>query len=144
MNYNNYTQPQYQASQPVGYSGYRPIPQYPQWGPVANNTSQVRPVSSIEEVKACPIDFDGSVFYFTDMANHRIYTKQINLDGTASINIYELNNEPDQSANISFITKNEFEQTIFDLKKQYEELLRKTIEDLQQTAAQTQKSNFNF
>jgi hypothetical protein len=50
----------------------------------------VRPVSSIEEVKASPIDFDGSVFYFTDMANKRIYTKQINLDGTAAINVYEL------------------------------------------------------
>jgi hypothetical protein len=47
-------------------------------------------VSSIEEVRACPIDFDGSVFYFADMANKRIYTKQINFDGTASINIYEL------------------------------------------------------
>jgi hypothetical protein len=50
----------------------------------------VRPVSSIEEVRACPIDFDGSVFYFTDVANKRIYTKQINLDGTVAINLYEL------------------------------------------------------
>ena len=123
MNYNNYTQPQYQASQPVGYSGYRPVPQYPQWGSVANNTSQVRPVSSIEEVKACPIDFDGSVFYFTDMANHRIYTKQINLDGTASINIYELNNEPDQPADIPFITKQEFENVINQLQAKYDALL---------------------
>lgn len=48
-----------------------------------------RPVSSIEEVKAIPIDFDGSIFYFPDMANKRIYTKQINLDGTAAIYTYE-------------------------------------------------------
>lgn len=48
-----------------------------------------RPVSSVEEVKAIPIDFDGSIFYFPDMANKRIYTKQINLDGTASIYMYE-------------------------------------------------------
>jgi hypothetical protein len=34
-----------------------------------------RPVSSIEEVKASAIDFDGSVFYFPDVANKRIYTK---------------------------------------------------------------------
>jgi hypothetical protein len=45
--------------------------------------NRIRPVSSIEEVRAASIDFDGSVFYFSDLANKRIYTKQINLDGTA-------------------------------------------------------------
>ena len=143
MNYNNYTQPQYQTTQSMGYNSYRPVQQYPQWNPVVANVAQVRPVSSIEEVKASPIDFDGTVFYFTDMANHRIYTKQINLDGTPTINIYELKTEPDQPADIPFITKQEFEATIIELKKQYEELLAKTIEDLQQSAAQTQKT-FNF
>jgi hypothetical protein len=54
----------------------------------------VRPVSSIEEVKASAIDFDGSVFYFPDLANKKIYTKFINLDGTASINMYELKEIP--------------------------------------------------
>ena len=49
-----------------------------------------RPVSSLEEVRASSIDFDGSVFYFPDMANRRIYTKQINIDGTAALNVYEL------------------------------------------------------
>ncbi len=34
-----------------------------------------RPVSSIEEARAQSIDFDGSVFYFPDIANKRIYTK---------------------------------------------------------------------
>lgn len=52
-----------------------------------------RPVSSIEETRAISIDFDGSVFYFPDLANRRIYTKQINMDGTASLNVYELKNE---------------------------------------------------
>ena len=50
--------------------------------------------SSIEEVRASAIDFDGSVFYFPDLANKKIYTKQINLDGTASINMYELKEMP--------------------------------------------------
>ena len=36
-----------------------------------------RPVSSLEEVKAIPIDFDGSIFYFPDIANRKIYTKQL-------------------------------------------------------------------
>lgn len=48
-----------------------------------------RPVSSLEEARAAAIDFDGSVFFFPDLANKRIYTKQINLDGTASMNMYD-------------------------------------------------------
>ena len=43
-----------------------------------------RPVSSLEEARATAIDFDGSVFYFPDLANNKIYTKQVNLDGTAT------------------------------------------------------------
>jgi hypothetical protein len=40
------------------------------------------------------IDFDGSVFYFSDLANKKIYTKQFNLDGTVSLNMYELKEAP--------------------------------------------------
>jgi len=40
------------------------------------------------------IDFDGSVFYFPDMANKRIYTKQINADGTASLYVYQMTELP--------------------------------------------------
>ena len=53
-----------------------------------------RPVSSFEEARASMVDFDGSVFYFPDLANRRIYTKQINMDGTALINVYELKEIP--------------------------------------------------
>lgn len=75
-----------------------------------------RPVSSIEEVKAIPIDFDGSVFYFPDMANKKIYTKQINLDGTASIYMYEFKTVPTPipqettapQPNIDYVTRDEF------------------------------------
>ena len=110
MNY-NYPQPQYQAqSYTPGYGGYKPTLQYPQWTQSAVALPQVRPVSSIEEVRACPIDFDGSVFYFADVANKRIYTKQINIDGTATINLYELKapTQADQIAN-SYVTRQEFE-----------------------------------
>ena len=86
MNY-NYPQTQFQNPQAVGYGGYRAAPQYPQWPQAATTSTQVRPVSSIEEVRAYPIDFDGSVFYFADMANRRIYTKQFNIDGTVSIKL---------------------------------------------------------
>ena len=103
MNY-NYPQPQY-----AGYNNYRTT----QWNQVTAPVAQVRPVSSIEEVRACPIDFDGSVFYFADVANKRIYTKQINIDGTATINLYELKipTQADQIAT-SFVTRQEFEQVI--------------------------------
>jgi len=34
-----------------------------------------RPVSSLDEVRAMSVDFDGSMFFFPDLANKRIYTK---------------------------------------------------------------------
>ena len=84
-----------------------------------------RPVSSLEEVKAIPIDFDGSIFYFPDIANRKIYTKQINLDGTATINMYEykvipIAQEPIQKdTNNTYITRDEFEQSMEKIKEMF-------------------------
>ena len=75
-----------------------------------------RPVSSIEEVKSMPIDFDGSIFYFPDLANHRIYSKQINLDGTASLNVYELREMPLEKPTVDFVTRQEFQEVIQQLR----------------------------
>lgn len=77
-----------------------------------------RPVSSIEEARAMSIDFDGSVFYFPDLANKRIYTKQINLDGTATLLMYELKEIPAQpEANtMNYITREEFENALQELR----------------------------
>lgn len=116
MNF-NYPQQQFQQQTQQAYNGYRQMPQYPPvWSQPITPSQQIRPVSSIEEVRACPIDFDGSIFYFTDVANKKIYTKQINMDGTASINIYELktdqlSNQTVQN-NSQFVTRQEFEQTL--------------------------------
>ena len=102
--YNNYYQPNqspaatYQPQlrqQPVGLKG--------------------RPVSSIDEARASSVDFDGTVFYFPDLANKCIYTKQINLDGTATLLRYELKEIP-VPAQPNFITREEFENTIAQLK----------------------------
>ena len=72
-----------------------------------------RPVSSLEEARATSIDFDGSVFFFPDLANRRIYTKQINMDGTATLNMYELKDFPIvPSPQASFVTREEFEEAI--------------------------------
>ena len=66
-----------------------------------------RPVASIEEARASIIDFDGSTFYFPDLTNQRIYTKQINMDGTVSLNVYQLTTAPIE--NEKFVTREEFE-----------------------------------
>ena len=75
-----------------------------------------RPVSSVEEVKAASIDFDGSVFFFPDLANKRIYTKYINMDGTLGYGVYELRTDNLEQAS-PYVTREEFEQAIQTLTK---------------------------
>lgn len=87
----------------------------------------MRPVSSVEEVKASPIDFDGSVFYFPDIANKRIYTKGVNLDGTVSINVYELKTIADQAMISSYVTRQEFEDAFNQMKMMYDEMLKTKV-----------------
>lgn len=74
-----------------------------------------RPVSSIDEARASSIDFDGSVFYFPDLANKRIYTKQINLDGTATLLMYELRQMPVPETT-GFVTREEFDNAMTQLR----------------------------
>ena len=115
--YPNQSQTQYQQM------GYRP---QQIWPAPQQQIPQVRPVSSIEEVRASPIDFDGSIFYFPDIANRKIYTKSINLDGTVGINLYELK-ENAAASNITeagYVTRQEFEDTINQLKLFYDELIQ--------------------
>lgn len=114
QNYNNYYPQQTQQGQ-AGF-GRMPAAAQPQGG------LKGRPVSSLEEVRATSIDFDGSVFYFPDLANKKIYTKQINMDGTASLYMYELKEIPtvDQNNN-SYITREEFENVINQLKMGFQQ-----------------------
>lgn len=101
--YQNYYQPSSQQPTPT----YRPI--------VPPMTLRGRPVASLEEARANAIDFDGTVFYFPDLANKRIYTKQINMDGSATLLMYELRELP-QEVPASFVTREEFETVIKELK----------------------------
>ena len=80
-----------------------------------------RPVASIEEARASMIDFDGSIFYFPDLANNKIYTKQINLDGTSSLYIYE-KLSPSSAEVPSYVSQEEFQNTINILLKEIEKL----------------------
>ena len=84
-------------------------PAYPSSGVYSN---RIRPVSSLEEARASVIDFDGSVFYFPDAANKKIYTKQINLDGTSLLNMYVLQEIPTTPQPDTYVSKDEFQQTV--------------------------------
>ena len=70
------------------------------------------PVSSLDEVKATSIDFDGSIFYFPDIANKRIYTKVVDLNGIAQLNMYELKPLPSDIPTGDYVTRQEFEQAL--------------------------------
>lgn len=121
QNYNYYPQTQQPTATAVpSYSPqsyYRPVqPQIALKG---------RLVSSLEEARATSIDFDGSIFYFPDLANKCIYTKQINMDGTATLNVYEMKvmpmmNEQQSIASMdNYVTKDEFELAITQLRSMF-------------------------
>lgn len=82
-----------------------------------------RPVASIEEARAALIDLDGSLYVFTDIGNKKIYTKQINLDGTATLNTYSLVVEdPTTNANLEYVTKIEFNQALNSIQNMFNNL----------------------
>lgn len=105
------------------YPNYYPQIQQPR--PMVPNLKG-RPVSSLDEVRATSVDFDGSIFFFPDVANKRIYTKQINLDGTAAINMYELKNLPIEqiAANPNYVTKEEFDETLKKIQSMFDSLTK--------------------
>ena len=85
-----------------------------------------RPVSSLDEVRATSVDFDGSISFFPDLANKRIYTKQINLDGTAAISMYELKNLPIEPTatglSNNYVTKEEFDETLKKIQSMFDSI----------------------
>jgi hypothetical protein len=106
--YNNY---------PYGNIGYlSPQAQYMQYNSQTSGLKG-RPVSSIEEVRAAQIDFDGSLFVFPDIANKRIYTKQIKLDGTAEMKVFA---QVETTLPIpAYVTREELDSTIEALKQSF-------------------------
>ena len=79
---------------------------------VSNQFLKCRPVSSKQEARAFQIDLDGSLWVFTDVANGKIYTKQINNDGTASFKTYIFTEEKNNYNSSEYVTKEEFNNTI--------------------------------
>lgn len=112
-----YGQPNYYYQQPQlrSLDYLQPQQQYQQ-----TNGLKGRPVSSIEEVRAAQIDFDGSLFIFPDIANKCIYTKQISATGAAVLNKYSLQEEA-QPTFPTYVTKEEFDTIISQLKSSIED-----------------------
>lgn len=101
-----------------------------------------RPVSSYEEAKASMIDLDGSLFVFPDIANGRIYTKQIMMDGTADFRIYNLvvdgnsQGQTEQSGTQeqpTYVLKKDFDRTVKRLEKKIETLKEGAWDEQQNT-----------
>ena len=85
-----------------------------------------RMVSSFDEVKAAMIDLDGSVFIFPDIANNRIYTKQIGMNGSAIFNVYSLSNPIEQQTNQNEpVARSEFEKMIQQFNEKFQEYDKK-------------------
>lgn len=103
-----------------------------------SNPLKGRPVSSIEEVRAAQIDFDGSLFIFPDIANKCIYTKQISATGSAILNKYALFEES-QPTLPTYVTKEEFDTIIGQLKSAIENKDDKPIIQQQKQTSEVPK-----
>lgn len=105
-----------------------------------------RPVSGLEEVRAAAVDFDGTVTFFPDLANGKIYTKQCNVDGTASLNMYEIKEIPTSPATNpnAYVTREEFNSTMVALKQILAQanLVKESTDQTQ--PQQTSTPEFNF
>lgn len=108
-----------------------------------------RPVTSLEEVRAAAVDFDGTVSFFPDLANGKIYTKQCNMDGTASLNMYELREIPAEMApnNQNFVTRSEFNQAMAAIKEALSpktNIEQQTVVQASPTTVKNETPEFNF
>lgn len=130
MAYNGMFYQQY-PQQPIYQGRYSPGYDFQQPQPVA---LKGRPVSSIDEAKAAQIDFDGSISFFPDIAHNKVYTKQVMLDGTASLLTYALVQEKPQEQP-AYVTRDEFNKTVQELKQ----LAAKGVKNVQPQSAS--KSN---
>lgn len=140
--FNPYMQPvqrlqQLEAQYPQFQQGY---PQYPQSYTQQAQLLKGNPVTSIDEARASRIDLDGSLFIFPDVTNKKIYTKQINLDGTASLITYVQEAPPsEQEVPVNnFLTK----EDIFSLEEQIK-VLNGNMSELKERVDEYAKSNGN-
>ena len=103
------------------------------------NLLKGRFVSSIDEVRAAQVDFDGSIFIFPDMANKKIYTKQIDLNGNVKLEEYDWVPIEKTAAVGDFVTKQEFEETMAKVKEAISQAVQPQV-----TPQPQSKEGFNF
>lgn len=94
------------------------------------------PVSSIDEARAANIDFDGSIAFFPDLNNKKIYTKQIQMDGSLAFNVYELKDivipPKEEIKQKEYVTRDEFNELLVLLKENInkESLSKEKLEEI--------------
>ena len=121
----------YYPNQPQQTYAPRQIPyEMPQ-----QNLLKGRFVSSVDEVRAAQVDFDGSIFIFPDMANKKIYTKQIDLNGNVKLEEYDWVPIEKTAAVGDFVTKQEFEETMAKVKEAISQAAQPQLQS---------KEGFNF
>ena len=103
------------------------------------NLLKGRIVSSVDEVRAAQVDFDGSIFIFPDMANKKIYTKQIDLNGNVKLEEYDWVPIEKTAAVGDFVTKQEFEETMAKVKEAISQATQPQV-----TKQPQSKEGFNF
>lgn len=127
------------------YQAYQQTVQQPQ----QQQAIKGRPVSSYEEAKASMIDLDGSLFVFPDIANGKIYTKQIMMDGTADFRTYSLVNDSStqevaeqgtKQNQEAYVLKKDFDRIVKRLENKIE-ALKEGVLDEQQSASNDKFSN---
>lgn len=115
----SYNMPGYQRAMPVqneaqimpqqqSYMAQMIMPQ--------TNYIKGRPVVSIDEARASQIDLDGSLYVFPDLGNKKIYTKQINMDGTATFNVFELSGANEGVQAPTYVTRAELDEILASFK----------------------------
>lgn len=103
------------------------------------NLLKGRFVSSVDEVRAAQVDFDGSIFIFPDIANKKIYTKQIDLNGNVKLEEYDWVPIEKTAAVGDFVTKQEFEETMAKVKEAISQAIQPQV-----TKQPQSKEGFNF
>lgn len=124
----------YPAAQPMQpVQPMQPLPAAQPMQPIQAMTAQQngairgRPVTSEEEARAIPVEFDGSVMVFPDAGHGMVYTKQLNmLDGTAIFRRYARVQEAEPA----------MQNAAGPVQKEYAE--RRELDELRQTVAQLQ------
>ena len=96
-----------------------------------------RAVTGIEEVRGTIIDQDGSLFIFPDIGHNKIYTKQINIDGTATINSFALEKTPVQTEQ-KYVEVEQMNKIINDFNQQIQ-ILQQKVEELSSAETSNKK-----